>query len=68
MSVELLSSMREVHSRTNDGLHVRLLWGQDDGRLVVAVTDDRTGQAFSVDVPERDRALEVFNHPFAYTS
>jgi hypothetical protein len=59
-------SMREVHSRTNDGIHVRMLWSQDDGRVVVAVDDTKTGQAFSVEVPRHTHALEVFNHPFAY--
>lgn len=66
MSVELLTSMRELHSRTNDGIHVRMLWCEGDGRVFVAVNDNRTGQAFSVEVPDRERALEVFHHPFAY--
>jgi hypothetical protein len=58
--------MREVHSRSNDGIHVRMLWSQDDGRVFVAVDDSKTGQVFSVEVPQNARALEVFNHPFAY--
>ena len=68
MSAPTTTSMREVHSRTNDGIHVRMLWCEDDGRVVVAVDDTRTGQAFSVEVPEHTRALEVFNHPFAYAA
>ena len=66
MTAEALRSMREVHSRTSDGIHVRMLWSQDDGRVVVSVDDTKTGQAFSVEVPRHARALEVFHHPFAY--
>ena len=66
MTAEALTSMREVDSRTNDGIHVRMLWSQDDGRVVVSVDDTRTGQTFSVEVPRDARAVEVFHHPFAY--
>lgn len=66
MTAEALTSMREVDSRTNDGIHVRMLWSQDDGRVVVSVDDTRTGQTFSVEVPQDARAIEVFHHPFAY--
>jgi hypothetical protein len=31
--------MRELHSRVNDGIHVRLLWCEGDGRVFVAVND-----------------------------
>jgi hypothetical protein len=31
------------------------------------VADDRTGERFTVDAP-REKALEVFNHPFAYAT
>lgn len=66
MTAEMLDSMRELHSRTADGILVRLLWRQNDGRLFVAVTDDKTGEAFSLEVPKGQRALQVFDHPYAY--
>ena len=66
MTPELLTSMRELHSRLHSGLHVRLLWCEGDGRVFVAVNDHRTGDAFSVEVPEGERALQVFEHPYAY--
>jgi hypothetical protein len=66
MTADTLSSMREVDSRVNDGIHVRMLWSQEDNRVVVAVQDSTTGHAFSVEVPRHARALEVFHHPFAY--
>jgi hypothetical protein len=52
----------------NDSLHVRLLWCEGDGRVFVAVNDHRTGDAFSVEVPEGERALQVFDHPYAYAT
>ena len=36
--------------------------------MVVAVDDAKTGEAFTVEVRERDKALEVFRHPYAYAA
>jgi broad specificity polyphosphatase/5'/3'-nucleotidase SurE len=47
MTVHVLQKMRELHSRRNDGIHVRLLWSEDDGRVAVAVSDARTGEEFA---------------------
>jgi hypothetical protein len=60
------TSLRELDSRTNDGITVQLLWSSTDGRLSVAVNDTRTGESFSVEVPDSTRSMDVFNHPFAY--
>ncbi|MGZ4179831.1 MAG: hypothetical protein ACXVUL_03980 [Solirubrobacteraceae bacterium] len=68
MTPELMTSMRELHSRVSDGLHVRLLWCEADGRVFVAVNDHKTGDAFSAEVAERSKALHAFNHPFAYAA
>lgn len=59
---------RELDHRSRDGVDVRLLWNQSDGRVCVAVTDATTGDAFTVDVVAPDRALDVFEHPFAYAA
>jgi hypothetical protein len=67
MTPDLPISTRELDSRTNDGLRVRLLWCESDGRVFVAVNDHRTGEAFSVEVPDDERPLQVFRHPYAYT-
>lgn len=66
MIAELLQTMRELHSRSNDGIDVRLLWSDHDGQVLVAVADGKTGKEFTVEVREGDRALDVFHHPFAY--
>lgn len=60
--------MRELDSRRTDGLHVRLLWCQGEGRVYVAVADNKTGETFSVKVPHDKRALHVFEHPFGYAA
>lgn len=65
---EVADRTRELHSRTSDGIHVRLLWSEEDGRVFVAVADAKTGDAFSVEVPEGERALQVFHHPYAYAA
>lgn len=66
MTTETPIAMRELHSRTTDGIVVRLLWCERDNRVVVSVNDNKTGKAFSVEVPEGERALDVFDHPYAY--
>jgi hypothetical protein len=68
MTAEMLTSLRELNSRTSDGIQVRLLWCQGNGRVLVAVNDHKTGEAFSVEVPDGKRALHVFNHPYAYAA
>jgi|tagenome__1003787_1003787.scaffolds.fasta_scaffold20759742_4 hypothetical protein len=59
---------RELDSRSNNGLHVRLLWSHDEQRLAVTVDDAQTGDAFVVDVREGERAMDVFHHPYAYAA
>jgi len=44
------------------------VWCEADGSVLVTVNDDRTGEAFSVEVEEGERPLEVFNHPYAYAA
>jgi hypothetical protein len=66
MDPETLTSLRELHSRTADGILVRLLWCEENNRVFVAVNDSRTGETFSVEVAEGQRALHVFEHPFAH--
>jgi hypothetical protein len=59
---------RELDIRTTDGIEVRLLWSEHDGRVLVAVADAKTGDAFSVEVREGERAMDVFHHPYAYAA
>ena len=57
--------MTELAHRASNGIDVALLWSRCTGRLTVAVEDVRTGESFTVDAPS-DRALDVYNHPYAY--
>jgi hypothetical protein len=57
--------MTELAHRRSNGLDVSLLWSRRTGRLVVAVSDERTEESFTLDAPS-DRALDVYRHPFAY--
>ena len=57
---------RELDHRTSDGIEVRLLWRPADDTVLVAVSDARTGEGFSLEVADGERAMEVFRHPYAY--
>jgi hypothetical protein len=59
--------MTELAHRIDNGIDVQLLWSRRTGRLVVAVSDLRTDEQFTIDAP-RHRALDVFQHPFAYAA
>ena len=66
MTATTTQLMRELDRRTSDGIDVRLLWRQFDGRVHVAVSDTKTGESFTVEVREGENALKVFHHPYAY--
>ena len=57
----------ELLVREGDGLEVTLVWRREPDALAVVVSDDRLGASFEVAAP-RDRALDVFHHPFAYAA
>jgi hypothetical protein len=67
MNVQLMT-MRELHHRMNNGIHVRLLWSETRGQLTVSVSDSRTGASFAVDVLDDEKAMDVFHHPYAYAA
>jgi hypothetical protein len=68
MTASALISARELHSRINDAIHVRLLWCEPDGRPSVAANDSKGGGEFCVEVRDRERAPNVFHHPYAYAA
>ena len=65
-TIHTASTSRELASREGDGVHVQLLWHPQDDRLTVWVEDARVGKCFEFAV-ERDRGLDAFYHPFAFT-
>jgi hypothetical protein len=61
------STFTELHHRSADGIEVSLLWSRLTNALLVAVEDSRSGESFEVPAPA-DKALDVFEHPFAYAA
>jgi hypothetical protein len=68
ITAQILHTTRELHSRVSDGIHVRMLWNEHDRRVTVTVVDDKTPDAFVVEVLEGERAKDVFHHPYAYAA
>jgi hypothetical protein len=64
----MTDTFRELDHRFNDRIDVRLLWRPSDDRVIVTVADGKTGDRFSVDVPQGESPLDVFHHPFAYAA
>jgi len=64
----MTNTFRELDRRVHDRIDVRLLWRARDDRVIVAVADGKTGERFSVEVRDAERALDVFRHPFAYAA
>jgi hypothetical protein len=61
------STLTELHHRSADGIEVSLLWSRQTNALTVAVEDSRSGVSFELPAPA-DRALDVFEHPYAYAT
>lgn len=63
-STHMIESRRELAYRSSNGIEVRLFWTPSDNTVTVAV-DDTLGTAFELAVAP-ERALDAFNHPYAY--
>jgi hypothetical protein len=60
-----MAARRELAQRINNGIEVRLLWQPGEDVLVVSVLDWRSGAHGEIEVAPA-RALDAFEHPFAY--
>jgi hypothetical protein len=58
----------EVDEREADGIRVTLVWNRATDTLSVLVSDERTGEAFALEVVRGEDALDLFHHPFAYAA
>jgi len=67
-TAETTMDIRELDHRTADGVEVALLWDASRDFLSVVVSDTRAGEAFELVLDERDDALDVFHHPYAYAA
>ena len=61
-----LSERRELASRSSDDLEVTLWWDPRIDAVAVSVWDWKRDTHFEL-AADRDRALDVFYHPFSYT-
>jgi hypothetical protein len=59
------SERRELSRRSNGGIDVTLYWHPTRDELTVCVCDQRDGAYFEIRA-QRDLALDVYNHPYAY--
>jgi hypothetical protein len=55
----------DLADRQSDDLDVVLLWSRESGRVWVTVTHRRSGRTARIDATPA-KALDVFEHPFAY--
>ncbi len=67
MTKQSTTQRTELAQRTSGGLEVTLLWvhGGGEDRTVVSVYDERKDSYLEIPA-ERNLALDVFYHPFAY--
>jgi hypothetical protein len=65
---ETTDTMREMDHRHSDGIDVRMLWDSADDRVIVTVSDAKTGEALELTVAPHENALDVFHHPYAYAA
>jgi len=63
----LTPTTRELAARESDGVRVLLHWHPHEDVITVAVEDVRAGNRFQLAVAP-ERALDAFNHPFAYAA
>jgi hypothetical protein len=62
------TSSRELAHRSGDGIDVWLMWHPGTDSVSVRVSDVKAGANFEIPVKARHRAMDVFQHPFAYAT
>lgn len=58
--------IKELNRREGEGLTITLWWFEPDNELSVTVNDVKFGETFTIDSIPPEKAMEVFNHPYAY--
>jgi hypothetical protein len=58
----------ELATRESHGITVRLLWSRSKNLVTVTVEDTANDDYFELVLDEHERALDVFDHPFAYAA
>ena len=57
---------KELARRDSGISHIALLWSRRRHRAAVVIEDDATGELVELDVRDRENALELYEHPYAY--
>jgi hypothetical protein len=58
----------ELASRESNGITVRLFWSRSTNLVTVTVADAANDDCFELVLDKNERALDVFNHPFAHAA
>jgi hypothetical protein len=66
-SVDGRGDVYDLGERGGDSIKVHLLYRKVANTVLVHLEDEREGEEIEKAVPS-DRALDAFNHPFAYTA
>ena len=67
MAMSAATERRELAHRTGNGIDVALLWTESTNTVTIAVVDEHSGEELEFDV-DGSRALDAFNHPYAYAA
>jgi hypothetical protein len=58
---------RELAHRTGNGIDVTLFWTKSTNTVTIAALDSHSGEELEFEV-DGCRALDAFNHPYAYAA
>ena len=67
MTTSPATEQRELAHRTTNGIDVTLLWTKSSNVVTIAVLDTHSGEELGFEV-DASRALDAFNHPYAYAA
>ncbi len=65
MTLALSANLDELAQRRSQNLEVTLLWNRRSGTVWISILDVANDEQQAAAVPG-DRALDAFNHPYAY--
>ena len=63
-----ITALRALTGRSANGVHVRLLWAEPEGRCSVAVTNVKSAEAFQIRSAPASGRLDVLDHPYPYAA
>ncbi len=65
---ELGDGIRELCSRSCNGIDIALIWHRCNNTAMVVVVNHRNGERFLLEVDESENALDMYHHPYAYAA